>query len=174
MKREATDRELRESWGQFKARVPGLSSVGMSSQQSKALLQVLRFLLQVFSLTCLRENGRGGGLSDEVIFFPVSLNCKCAALDRGEDRFPATLYGSSPPAPGRSIDPRLPLNNKDTVHQARLSFLKAGMSLLSLSSEISEPVSRFDLISILSKSHSILCYTAALLTKRNEHGRRRR
>lgn len=50
----------------------------------------------------------------------------------------------------------------------------AGMSLLPSPARFLTLVSRFDLITVLSQFHNILCYTAAFLTERNGHYRRRR
>jgi hypothetical protein len=86
-------------------------------------------------------------LSDEVIFFPVSLNCKCAALDHGKYRS-LRLYSSSPPAPGRSIDPRLPVNGKDIVNQARL-ILKGRDVPATGFDQMLDPISSVDAITVV-------------------------
>jgi hypothetical protein len=49
-------------------------------------------------LSIQHELSCGGGGLDEVIFFPVSLNRKCAVLDRGEYRS-LRLYGFKPVEP---------------------------------------------------------------------------
>lgn len=56
VKHELTDEKPREPSVRLRAKATGLFFVGMSSQRSKALLQVPK-LLHIFNLSCLSEKG---------------------------------------------------------------------------------------------------------------------